>query len=445
MKKIGTFLISALISSMISLPVTAAQNQLNNAAYFLFGINERLEENEVQKNSLNLTIGELKKRLAAADFEITSVSKQLENLDKTIKETEEKRAKMRILMAEHRNRIEILKQEALYTRTAIDDLLAPFVSALKESIAQKDLLFDEQGESNLLAAFASSQSHDALLTEEEYRRRMQTAAVMLGRKLSDHQKALIKNRAELDERQNQLLSLEFATAQELATFEATREAKQRLLVETKGNQELYEALLEKSRRDAVNVAAEIERLRENYSFFEEKLAALKSNNEFGTSTPSVEVPASILSWPVSPVLGISAFFHDSAYEKALGLRHDAIDIRVTQGSEIKAAADGVISKVADNGMGYSYIIVSHPDSLMTLYGHVSQILVTEGQIVRRGETIGLSGGIPGTKGAGWLTTGAHLHLEVFKDFRQVDPLLYLPLELLPLKSLPEKYLPLLVQ
>ena len=71
---------------------------------------------------------------------------------------------------------------------------------------------------------------------------------------------------------------------------------------------------------------------------------------------------------------------------------------------------------------------------------MSEILVNEGEIVRRGQTIGLSGGIPGNKGAGWLTTGAHLHFEVFKNFQRVDPLEYLPLEFVPVASLPEKYL-----
>ena len=63
--------------------------------------------------------------------------------------------------------------------------------------------------------------------------------------------------------------------------------------------------------------------------------------------------------------------------------------------------------------------------------------------MRQGGVIGLSGGIPGTKGAGWLTTGAHLHFEVFKNWKRADPLEFLPLELVPVTSLPEKYLKIL--
>jgi murein DD-endopeptidase MepM/ murein hydrolase activator NlpD len=62
---------------------------------------------------------------------------------------------------------------------------------------------------------------------------------------------------------------------------------------------------------------------------------------------------------------------------------------------------------------------------MTLYGHMYDIFVEEGEPVSRGDIIGLSGGAPGTRGAGYLTTGAHLHFETLKDGVNVDPMPYL--------------------
>lgn len=133
-----------------------------------------------------------------------------------------------------------------------------------------------------------------------------------------------------------------------------------------------------------------------------------------------------LQWPVQPQLGISATFHDSGYKARFGMEHEAIDIPVEQGSVIYSAADGVVTSVADRGMGFNALVIDHGGGVGTLYGHVSSFLVTEGQEVRAGDPVALSGGRPGTPGAGMFTTGAHLHFEVHRDGAAADPLDYLP-------------------
>jgi len=57
--------------------------------------------------------------------------------------------------------------------------------------------------------------------------------------------------------------------------------------------------------------------------------------------------------------------------------------------------------------------------------HLSGFAVSIGANVVRGQTIGYTGGTPGTPGAGWLTTGPHLHLEVWYKDQPRNPLAYL--------------------
>lgn len=132
------------------------------------------------------------------------------------------------------------------------------------------------------------------------------------------------------------------------------------------------------------------------------------------------------SWPVEPLLGISAHFHDDAYKQRFGIAHNAIDIPAEQGTLVIAAADGVVEAVRDRGMGFNALVLSHGGGYVTLYGHVSKFLVQEGTRVRRGDRVALSGGTPGTPGAGLLTTGPHLHLEVMREGEYIDPLTMLP-------------------
>lgn len=133
-----------------------------------------------------------------------------------------------------------------------------------------------------------------------------------------------------------------------------------------------------------------------------------------------------LLWPISPRLGISAHFDDDNYEERFGFPHHAIDIPAPQGTEIQAPADGTVLTVSLNGLGYSYLVVEHEDEVQTVYGHISKSLVQVGDRVSAGQAIALTGGAPGSEGAGLMTTGPHLHFAVKVKGILVDPLKYVP-------------------
>lgn len=157
--------------------------------------------------------------------------------------------------------------------------------------------------------------------------------------------------------------------------------------------------------------------------FKEIWQAQESANaaaQIGKANPDIH-----LIWPVQPVYGVSATFDDPAYLKLFGIPHKAVDIPELQGTTIVAADTGVVEDAVDNGMGFSYIIVRH-DGYSTLYGHVSEFYVAKGQHVMQGDPIGRTGGMPGTEGAGSLSTGPHLHFELITGEGKVNPLQYLP-------------------
>lgn len=133
-----------------------------------------------------------------------------------------------------------------------------------------------------------------------------------------------------------------------------------------------------------------------------------------------------LIWPTDGRY-VTAYFHDPEYPYRNIFEHPAVDVRTPQGSAVYAAEAGYVAKVKDGGAkGYSYVMLIHNDGLSTVYGHVSRIDVREGQFVTKGAVIAGSGGTPGTRGAGRLTTGAHIHFEVRVNGIPKNPLNYLP-------------------
>ena len=95
--------------------------------------------------------------------------------------------------------------------------------------------------------------------------------------------------------------------------------------------------------------------------------------------------------------------------------HDGVDLAAAWGTPIVAAADGRVASAGWRG-GYGRAVqIVHSGGIETLYGHMSRIAAQPGEAVRQGQVIGYVG-------ASGLATGPHLHYEVHKDGRLVNPL-----------------------
>jgi murein DD-endopeptidase MepM/ murein hydrolase activator NlpD len=102
--------------------------------------------------------------------------------------------------------------------------------------------------------------------------------------------------------------------------------------------------------------------------------------------------------------------------------HKGIDIDGfgNYGAPIASVATGqvVLASWSDWGLGY-HVIVDHGDGMRTVYAHLSEIWVSQGQYVGQGEAVG-------ALGSTGYSTGAHLHFEMHLWGSPVDPLAYLP-------------------
>ncbi|MDQ6898045.1 MAG: M23 family metallopeptidase [Candidatus Dormibacteraeota bacterium] len=103
--------------------------------------------------------------------------------------------------------------------------------------------------------------------------------------------------------------------------------------------------------------------------------------------------------------------------------HTGLDLAAAIGTPIFAAADGRVQVINSGGGGYGlHVQLTHAGGLFTLYGHLNSAEVGDGQLVTAGSEIG-------RMGSTGMSTGFHLHFEVRRNGRPVDPVPFLPASL----------------
>lgn len=94
--------------------------------------------------------------------------------------------------------------------------------------------------------------------------------------------------------------------------------------------------------------------------------------------------------------------------------HAGLDLAVATGTEVDACGPGRVVLAADRAVTGLTVVLEHLPGLYSIYMHLSAIIVAEGQVLRRGQVLGLSGSTG-------LSTGPHLHWELRAKGQAVDP------------------------
>lgn len=241
----------------------------------------------------------------------------------------------------------------------------------------------------------------------------------LQRSLADSTRLLSKARAELEatkvakESKKRTLSLlEEALQAKKESLSGEKNVKSVLIQETSSSEKKFNSLVDNLRR-------EYERTESEISSIERQMRAKLDSKSFDASTPQN------FTWPV-PSRYITTYFRDSDYPYRHVFEHSGLDIRAAQKTPIRAANSGFVARAqrCSSSLCYSYTLIVHQNQVSTLYGHMSSIIVNEGDFVTQGDIIGYSGGTPGTVGAGPFVTGPHLHFETRVNGIPVNPLNY---------------------
>lgn len=284
----------------------------------------------------------------------------------------------------------------------------------------------EKGDSTYVDLLMEAGSLSELLSKAEYitkissydRQKLDEYAATK-EKIAEKEKALEGEHAEL-------LTLQDETEAKQASVEKLLAAKQTELrnYETKiasaeGQISEYAKSIEAQENQIKSIEAEIKRKEEEArKKAEEEKKKAAAANKAAQTYKTVSLGDISFTWPC-PASGriTSGFGSRKSPTKGASSNHQGIDISAPTGTSIVAAAAGEVVIATYSSSAGNYVMISHGGGVYTVYMHASSLLVSQGQSVKKGQTIA-------KVGSTGYSTGSHLHFGVRVNGSYVNPTKY---------------------
>lgn len=211
---------------------------------------------------------------------------------------------------------------------------------------------------------------------------------------------LNRQKTDIEQQKNQIALINQRLIAQKASFETQISTQQTLIQRLNTDRKALETALDQLEKDSKNISLLIQ----------QRIAAANKIILPYRGTGHLFPPAeggitSNFGWRYHPILGYKRF-------------HSGLDFGASYGSTIRAAETGRVIFAGWFGGYGNALAIAHGNGIVTLYCHSSQLYVSEGATVEKGQAIA-------AVGSTGLSTGPHLHFEVRKDGQPVDPMNYL--------------------
>lgn len=402
----------------------------NEAVFADQSVNQQIQNINAEMKNVNKKIDEIEKEIKLLNSQLAETAEEKKTLSSAIQELNLTRNQLLKEKELIQNKIQIteysiqdissniIKKEDIIdvSKNSLSELIRNLNRNDNSSLVEKILLIDDLSE-------MSRYYNSILKVNEKIKDTIQT--------LSNEKYRLKIDRLKKEEEQENLNILKNNLTQKEQVINVTKKEKDDLLNKTKNDEKAYQKMLDEQLK-----------LKEN---FEKELQEYESQLDFILNPKTIPKAGSeVLSWPLDSILITSPF------GERWGTFHYGVDFRASVGTPVKSVYSGVVEGVGDTDTDCpkasfgKWVFIRHSNGLSSTYGHLSVISVKEGQKIKTGDIIGLSGN------TGY-STGPHLHLSVYasdgvsvqtkpslscsgKIFTQpisatdahLDPLLYLP-------------------
>ncbi|MFQ9933852.1 MAG: murein hydrolase activator EnvC family protein [Lachnospiraceae bacterium] len=360
-------------------------------------------------------IDEAKKEKEKMEEQLKDTQSALEDLESVKSDTEAYIAKMDDYITNLTDNIYSLEASAQEKRQAIavkETEIAQIESEIAEQYEAMKLRIKymyENGEISYISMFFESQDMSDFLNRAEYLTEITEYDRDMLVKLQDNKNTLDIAKSNLDSELADLDALLKEAEEEKAAAEVLVSAK--------------ETELSSTNEDIVSKEEAIKRQQEEIEAQEQLIKELeeierKRQEEAAANQTQQIYDGGKLMWPLPGYSNITSEFGNRIHPvTGIYSFHSGIDIGAPTGTQIMAAYDGEVAWSNYSGTAGNWIGIDHGNGLYTIYMHMSKRIANTGDIVKKGDVIGLVGSTG-------RSTGPHLHFSVRLNGSYVEPLNY---------------------
>lgn len=370
------------VSAVSQSEINSKNAQIRQLEQQIQDIQNRKNQTAQQKSSKEAEVNNLKQQINNLNSDIKKLQGQIVEVGQKINETDNN-------IKETTQNIQELEAQIASNKATIKSLV--------ESLYKSSLVRNE-----VVAVVSADQLSD-VFSDIEYSNTIQ----MRIQTLLDE---IIEKKTALDATNQNLVNQKATLASTQGALQSTKESIENSKNSVQNKAKASEIAVNQLNSSLNNLNSQQKSLEERRKATAVELANLEAAllRQFGRGGGTV-CSARGYAWPVqggriTQGFGMTSFARSGAYG---GAGHNGIDIGAPNGTPVYATASGTVVSVGFNDNSYGkWVVIRHTDGYFSLYGHLSQQRVSNGQAVNRGDRIG-------DIGSTGFATGPHLHFTIY--------------------------------
>lgn len=369
------------------------------------------------------TSSEIQDEIDALEDQADEIAAQREELEGQIAETKEEMVSFSDKKLQIDREAELLRQTVENINSQIHEysaLIAERQAELDDLEAQhEDLMhryqmrmrtIQERGPISIWNVILSADSFSDMISDNIMVEEIAAADQRMLQELQDSAQKILEAKEELANQKGVLEEKRMEMDDAQAQLDQKRAEAEQMLVELNENKERLAAEVAEWEAQEAILAEEIAKKEKEYTAARlvetggEAYIYTESGFIFPVSTSGFACLSSPYGMRTNPVTGVYCL-------------HNGVDFAANMGTPIFASKSGVVTTACLGGGWGNYVVINHGDGFSSLYAHMTYYIVSEGEYVEQGETIGYVGSTGNS-------TGPHLHFTIFYDGNSVNPMNY---------------------